>query len=84
MHRESVSPSEQQRCPRFRDSDVRELVRASRAAQGLPECISDPSVLARLAVLIAARGDCLVTGPALEMRAAVAPSHSVTRTEAQP
>jgi len=54
MRKEPVSPNGQPRCPRFLDSDVRELVRASRLAQGLPERISDPSALSRLAVLIAA------------------------------
>ena len=35
---------------------VRLIVRGSRLAQGLPEKVSDPSVLARLAVLVTGGG----------------------------
>ena len=44
---------EPQRDPR---AAVAEIVRASRAAQGLPPTVTDPSVLARLAVLLQDRG----------------------------
>jgi hypothetical protein len=41
--------------PAFDPAIVRELVRSSRAAQGLADRITDPSVIARLAVLVNGR-----------------------------